>query len=327
MGEGCHRALLARGAPRGRVGQRVGERERARADALAGAGVGAPDDCEGQRAGRAGGTRGMARAAAREYGGVRVSVAYVLFIAAIATAAFHMGVIAAGRRGTLEPRAAAEQALVARARPDIERRELSVTGAVRGARASRGPSSSEVGEGWATGGGGGVRVISWAPRASVWRGFLSDAEADTIVARARPLMERSRVVSETGEGVESKARTSRGAFLPRHNVSDIRKVEDRIGACLKERERVCRTRNFEASALAGTASDPAPTCRFTTCSPLPPRTGTQPRGLPCHGTTARRCKCCSTSAVRNIPAIPIGSTIGQAARPTSRTAASAWPQY
>ena len=167
---------------------------------------------------------------------LRGRAALLLGAAALAMASFHLGASAAWRRAQEAEHGGGFAAAV-------ERRELAARAAGPGGRAARagraaappeGATSSLVAPGGNTFAAapprGRPEVISWSPRASVWRGFLSSAEADAIVRRARPLMERSKVVNSDGSGAESSARTSRGAFLPRHNESAVREVEDRIAA-------------------------------------------------------------------------------------------------
>lgn len=73
--------------------------------------------------------------------------------------------------------------------------------------------------------------LTWKPRAQLLRGFLSEAEADALVAAATPLMEPSTVVnSTTGEDELSTVRTSTGYFFERGNrdVPVIREIEHRV---------------------------------------------------------------------------------------------------
>ncbi len=59
----------------------------------------------------------------------------------------------------------------------------------------------------------GQEILSWSPRVILFRGLLTDAECDHLVARATPRLARSGVVDEEadGEGV-SDIRTSDGAL-------------------------------------------------------------------------------------------------------------------
>lgn len=73
--------------------------------------------------------------------------------------------------------------------------------------------------------------LTWKPRAQLLRGFLSEAEADALVAAAMPLMQPSTVVnSTTGEDELSTVRTSTGYFFERGNadVPVIREIEHRV---------------------------------------------------------------------------------------------------
>ncbi len=81
--------------------------------------------------------------------------------------------------------------------PDAQRRALPDPAAAAGAGAAR-PRGQEV--------------LSWSPRVMLFRGLLTDAECDHLVARATPRLARSGVVDEEkdGEGV-SDIRTSDGA--------------------------------------------------------------------------------------------------------------------
>lgn len=59
-----------------------------------------------------------------------------------------------------------------------------------------------------------VEVLSWKPRASLYHRFMTDAEADHMVALASPLMERSSVVNYDGTvNPADEIRTSWGAWL------------------------------------------------------------------------------------------------------------------
>merc|ERR1712107_117381 len=75
-----------------------------------------------------------------------------------------------------------------------------------------------------------VEVVSWSPRAFLWRGFLTDEECDYwIQAGLRNGIERSRVVDEK-QDVESSVRTSSGTFLRATGDPVLERIEERIAA-------------------------------------------------------------------------------------------------
>ncbi|CAI7799414.1 unnamed protein product, partial [Closterium sp. NIES-53] len=74
-----------------------------------------------------------------------------------------------------------------------------------------------------------VLLSPWAPRAFLYKQFLSDAECDHIIARATPRLERSGVVNnDDGSSFVSEIRTSSGAFLNKGEDAVMRTVEQRI---------------------------------------------------------------------------------------------------
>ncbi|CAI5932445.1 unnamed protein product [Closterium sp. NIES-64] len=74
-----------------------------------------------------------------------------------------------------------------------------------------------------------VLLSPWAPRAFLYKQFLSDAECDHIIARATPRLERSGVVNnDDGSSFVSDIRTSSGAFLNKGEDAVMRTVEQRI---------------------------------------------------------------------------------------------------
>ncbi|KAI7843911.1 hypothetical protein COHA_002453 [Chlorella ohadii] len=73
-----------------------------------------------------------------------------------------------------------------------------------------------------------VEPVSWRPRAFVFHNFLTEAEADHIVAQAKPFMKRSTVVGPGGASVEDSIRTSYGTFLKRLQDPVIAEVEKRV---------------------------------------------------------------------------------------------------
>ncbi|XP_062209130.1 probable prolyl 4-hydroxylase 6 [Phragmites australis] len=71
--------------------------------------------------------------------------------------------------------------------------------------------------------------VSWRPRAYLYKGFLSEAECDHLVALATGRLENSMVVDhESGKSVTSKARTSSGMFLAKKQDNVVARIEDRI---------------------------------------------------------------------------------------------------
>lgn len=74
-----------------------------------------------------------------------------------------------------------------------------------------------------------VEVVSWQPRAFVWRKFLSDSECEHIKQISRPYLRRSKVVdNQAGGEREDPIRTSNGTFVPRRRDDVISRVEDRV---------------------------------------------------------------------------------------------------
>ncbi|CAI5482235.1 unnamed protein product, partial [Closterium sp. Yama58-4] len=74
-----------------------------------------------------------------------------------------------------------------------------------------------------------VLLSPWAPRAFLYKQFLSDAECDHIIARATPRLERSGVVNnDDGSSFVSEIRTSSGAFLNKGEDAVMKAVEQRI---------------------------------------------------------------------------------------------------
>ena len=61
-----------------------------------------------------------------------------------------------------------------------------------------------------------IEMISWSPKAALFKGLLTDEECDYLIKRATPKMEKSTVVdSSTGGSVPSEIRTSSGMFFSR----------------------------------------------------------------------------------------------------------------
>ena len=74
-----------------------------------------------------------------------------------------------------------------------------------------------------------IEVLSWQPRAFLFRNFLSDEECDHFVERARPTMTKSTVVdNKTGGSVASQIRTSSGTFFEKCADDVVCGVEQRI---------------------------------------------------------------------------------------------------
>ncbi|KAL6649280.1 hypothetical protein ACP70R_013504 [Stipagrostis hirtigluma subsp. patula] len=74
--------------------------------------------------------------------------------------------------------------------------------------------------------------VSWRPRAFLYKGFLSEAECDHLVALGKAGgLEKSMVVDrESGKSVMSEARTSSGMFLTKKQDDVVARIEERIAA-------------------------------------------------------------------------------------------------
>ncbi|GJP37466.1 hypothetical protein CLOM_g21869 [Closterium sp. NIES-68] len=74
-----------------------------------------------------------------------------------------------------------------------------------------------------------VLLSPWAPRAFLYKQFLTDAECDHIIARAAPKLERSGVVNnDDGSSFVSDIRTSSGTFIDKGADAVMQRVEQRI---------------------------------------------------------------------------------------------------
>jgi prolyl 4-hydroxylase len=75
-----------------------------------------------------------------------------------------------------------------------------------------------------------VKVLSWSPRIFLIENFLTPFECDYMVAKARPELKRSTVVSsKSHEGELHEARTSKGMFFQKNSTDLIlRSIEKRI---------------------------------------------------------------------------------------------------
>eukprot|EP00243_Klebsormidium_subtile_P008204 TRINITY_DN3824_c0_g1_i1.p1 TRINITY_DN3824_c0_g1~~TRINITY_DN3824_c0_g1_i1.p1 ORF type:complete len:324 (+),score=52.65 TRINITY_DN3824_c0_g1_i1:65-973(+) len=75
-------------------------------------------------------------------------------------------------------------------------------------------------------------IISWNPRIIHFHNFLSEEEAQHMIDLGRPRLEKSTVVDvQTGQGIQSKVRTSSGMFLSmadRQNDVVVQAIEERI---------------------------------------------------------------------------------------------------
>lgn len=78
-----------------------------------------------------------------------------------------------------------------------------------------------------------VEPVSWKPRAFVFHNFMTEEEADHIVALAKPFMKRSTVVGAGGASVEDQIRTSYGTFLKRLQDPIVTAVEQRLATWTK----------------------------------------------------------------------------------------------
>ncbi|BDA51130.1 probable prolyl 4-hydroxylase 7 [Coccomyxa sp. Obi] len=76
---------------------------------------------------------------------------------------------------------------------------------------------------------GEVVEVSWSPRAFLLKRFLTDAECDHLINKAKPNMVKSTVVdNDTGKSIDSTVRTSTGTFFGREEDSIIQGIERRI---------------------------------------------------------------------------------------------------
>ncbi|CAM8899986.1 unnamed protein product [Rhodiola kirilowii] len=74
-----------------------------------------------------------------------------------------------------------------------------------------------------------TQVISWEPRAVIYHNFLSKAECEHLINISEPHLEKSTVVNpRTGESVDSRARTSYGTFIDRHQDAIVSSIEKSI---------------------------------------------------------------------------------------------------
>ena len=74
-----------------------------------------------------------------------------------------------------------------------------------------------------------IEVLSWQPRAFLFRNFLSDEECEHFIEKARPKMEKSTVVdNKTGGSIASTIRTSSGTFFEKCADDIVCGVEERI---------------------------------------------------------------------------------------------------
>ncbi|KAK9838186.1 hypothetical protein WJX81_007420 [Elliptochloris bilobata] len=73
--------------------------------------------------------------------------------------------------------------------------------------------------------------LSWRPRATIFKNFLTPQECDMLIALSRPKMVNSTVVDpKTGERVPSAVRTSTGTFFGLGEHPVLRDIESRISA-------------------------------------------------------------------------------------------------
>jgi len=76
-----------------------------------------------------------------------------------------------------------------------------------------------------------VEVVSWDPRAFVYHGFLTDAECDHFIARAKDKgLKRSEVAAASKQESVNEVRTSYGTFISSKNDPVMQRVEERIAA-------------------------------------------------------------------------------------------------
>lgn len=76
---------------------------------------------------------------------------------------------------------------------------------------------------------GEVVQLSWRPRATLFKRFLSDAECEHLKDKARDRLVKSSVVdNETGKEMDSKVRTSSGTFFDKGDDAVVSRVEKRV---------------------------------------------------------------------------------------------------
>ncbi|GAB2297528.1 Probable prolyl 4-hydroxylase 7 [Dionaea muscipula] len=76
-----------------------------------------------------------------------------------------------------------------------------------------------------------VTQLSWAPRAFIFKEFLTGEECDHLIQLAKDKLEKSMVAdNESGESVESEVRTSSGMFLRKAQDDVVARIEARIAA-------------------------------------------------------------------------------------------------
>eukprot|EP00884_Botryococcus_braunii_P014160 jgi/Botrbrau1/22745/Bobra.0132s0078.1 len=81
----------------------------------------------------------------------------------------------------------------------------------------------------ATGWGGVVEILNWQPRAFLLKDFLTDEECHHLITKAKERLEDSIVVdNDTGKGIATAARTSKGMFFAPHEDPVIQSIEERI---------------------------------------------------------------------------------------------------
>ena len=74
-----------------------------------------------------------------------------------------------------------------------------------------------------------MKVLSWTPRIFLIENFLSPAECDHLITRARPELKRSTVVAAVAnDGEVHEARTSKGMFFARSADHIVKGIERRI---------------------------------------------------------------------------------------------------
>ena len=73
-----------------------------------------------------------------------------------------------------------------------------------------------------------IETLSWSPRAFLYHGFLTPAEADDLVYQAAPHLKRSTVVGNKERNVVDNIRTSYGTFLNRLSTPTVETVEKKL---------------------------------------------------------------------------------------------------
>lgn len=76
---------------------------------------------------------------------------------------------------------------------------------------------------------GEITQLSWAPRAYLIKGFLTDEECEHLIKLGEPRLKKSTVVdNESGKSIPSSVRTSKGTFLEYALDDVVQRIERRV---------------------------------------------------------------------------------------------------